>query len=347
MSPWKKNRRFSYSEIEIVETISLKHKEGKSITGLPITPGLIGATNEIALTENLQIIGYSNDGLDPEGIALDHEGNFWICDEYGPFVAKFDKKGKLLKEYATGNGLPEVLKYRIPNRGFEGITVAPNGKIYIAVQSVLNIEEKTAVTAQFTRIVELDPLTGKTRMYAYPIDRENYNSPKDAKIGDIFAISNDKLLLIEQGKDKEKKMRNIIYLVELQGATDISNLKIDGKEPEFITDKNKLSTIKFASKTMIIDLRTNGWKAEKAEGIAMLPDGKTIVVASDNDFGITIDVQDSENQDTEILDYTLYPDGSLKHNNKVAKPVFRIVPNPDAVESNTQLWLIKLPETLK
>ncbi|MDI3525487.1 MAG: hypothetical protein PWP42_737 [Candidatus Atribacteria bacterium] len=192
-------------KVEVVETIALKNKEGEPVTGLPITPGLIGATNEIALTENLQIIGYSNDGLDPEGIALDHEGNFWICDEYGPFVAKFDKKGKLLKKYAPNNGLPEVLKYRIPNRGFEGITVAPNGKIYIAMQSVLNIEGKTAVTAQFTRIVELDPLTGKTRMYAYPIDRENYKSPKDAKIGDIFAISNDKLLLIEQGKDKEKR----------------------------------------------------------------------------------------------------------------------------------------------
>jgi hypothetical protein len=34
--------------------------------------------------------------LDAEGIFLDKDGSFWISDEYGPFVYKFDKKGTMI-----------------------------------------------------------------------------------------------------------------------------------------------------------------------------------------------------------------------------------------------------------
>jgi len=80
--------------------------------------------------------------------------------------------------------------------------------------------------------------------------------------------------------------------------------------------------------------------------IAMLPDKKTIVVISDSDFGIAIDIKNNENKDVEATDYTLYADGSLKYNEMLVKPAFRIVPN-SKVERNTHLWLVKLPEALK
>jgi len=333
-------------KVEIVETIGLKDEQGKAITGLPIQPGLVGSTNEVALSEKLKTLGYSNNGLDPEAIALDSKGNFWVCDEYGPFIAQFDKTGKLLKKYAPGSGLPEVLKYRVPNRGFEGLTIAPDGKVYAAVQSSLDVEGKTAKIAQFTRIVELDPATGKTKMYAYPIDVDAYKSPKDAKIGDIFAISATKLLFIEQGKGKDKKMRNLIYLVDLQGATDLSKVKVDGKEPEFAADKGQLSAVKMTGKKLIFDLRANGWESEKAEGIVLLPDKKTIVVVNDNDFGVIVKVKDDENKDADVTDYILYADGTFKYKDKPAKPVITIGQSPEA-EGNTNFWTIKLPEVLK
>lgn len=330
----------------VLETIGLKNKEGKAITGLPIKPGLVGSSNEVALDENLRDLGYDENGLDTEAISLDSKGNFWVCDEYGPFIVQFDKTGKMLKKYGPGLGLPEVLKYRVPNRGFEGLTVAPNGKIYAAVQSPLDIDKKTGKTAQFTRIVEFDPTSGKTKMYAYPIDVEAYKSPKDAKIGDLCAVSDNKFLLIEQGKGKDKKMRNLIYLIDLKDATDISDVKVDGKEPEFATDKNQLSGIKFASKQLIFDLRANGWEVEKAEGLTLLKDKKTIVVANDNDFGVAIEVKDPENKDAEVTDYTLNADGTFTYKGKPAKPTLDIVPNSE-VERNLYIWTIKLPEELK
>ena len=202
--------RVQGGKAEVINTIGLKTGKGQAVTGLPITPGKVGATNEIALGENLANLGYDDSGLDTEGIAVDGQGNFWVCDEYGPFIIQFDKRGNLLKKFAPGNGLPEVLKNRIPNRGFEGVTVTPKGMVYGIVQSPLDIEGATGKTARFSRIVRLDPKTGKTAMFAYPIDLEAYKKPKDAKIGDIYAVTETKFLVTEQGTGKDKQLRNLV-----------------------------------------------------------------------------------------------------------------------------------------
>lgn len=333
---------------ELTGQIGLKNTQGKATTGLPIEPGLVGTTNEIALDDSFKRLGYDDDGMDTEGIALDAKGNFWICDEYGPFIAQYNKHGKLLKKYAPGNGLPEIMKYRTPNRGFEGITIAPNGLVYAEEQSPLNIDGKSGETAQFTRIVQLDSKTGSTKMFAYPIDVEAYKSPKDAKIGDIYSISNTKFLMIEQGMDKDKKMRNLIYLVDINDATDLTGIKIDGKEPEFTADRSKLDLagIKLAKKSLIVDLRANGWEIEKAEGITMLPDKKTIVVTNDNDFGMTMDVNDAENKNAKVTKYVLKEDGSFTYKGKAAKPDIQIAPNEEA-ERQQYIWFIELSEQLQ
>ena len=83
------------------------------------------------------------DGLDTEGIAVDKNGNFWLCDEYGPFIVKADKHGKIIEKYGPKEGLPEILKYRVPNRGFEGFTIDEKGYVYAAVQSPLDINGET------------------------------------------------------------------------------------------------------------------------------------------------------------------------------------------------------------
>lgn len=332
---------------EVTDIIPLKDASGKSITGLPIAPGLVGTTNEIAIDDTLTQLGYDNNGMDTEGIALDKKGNFWICDEYGPFIAQYNKQGTLLKKYAPGNGLPEIMKYRTPNRGFEGLTITPNGFVYAAEQSPLNIDGKSGTTAQFTRIVQLDPTTGKTKMFAYPIDSQVYSSPKDAKIGDIYAISDTKFLLIEQGTDKDKQMRNLIYLVDLTDATDLTGITIDGQEPEFTADKNRLATagITLGKKRLIIDLRAKGWESEKAEGLTMLPDKKTIVVTNDNDFGMTMNVADPENKNAKITKYTLSPDNSFTYKGKPANPTIQIVPT-EKFEQQQYIWFIELPAPL-
>ncbi|MDU4959064.1 MAG: esterase-like activity of phytase family protein [Sporomusaceae bacterium] len=337
--------RIKDGKAEVTSVLGLKDEKGKAITGLPIEPGLIGATNEIALDDCFKHLGYDNRGMDTEGIALDAEGNFWVCDEYGPFIAQYDKKGKLLKKYAPGQGLPAVMKYRTPNRGFEGLTITPAGLVYAAGQSPLDIEGKSGKTAQFSRIVELDPKTGKTKMLAYPIDTEAYKAPKDAKIGDIYAVSDTRFLVIEQGKGKDKQMRNLIYLVDIQDATDLTGISIDGKEPEFTADKSKLAGIRFAKKQLLVDLRAHGWNTEKAEGLFLMPDQKTIVVTNDNDFGMAMAVEDATNGATEPGDYTLQENGAFSYEGKPANPRMHIVANAPE-ERQQSIWFIELQEAL-
>lgn len=320
---------------EVTSTIGLKDKNGKNITGLPLEAGLIGSTNEVALDMDLTNIGCDNNGLDTEGIAVDKDGNFWVCDEYGPFIVKFAPDGKQLKKYAPESGLDEVLKYRIPNRGFEGITITPSGKILASMQSVLDINGETAKTACFTRIVELNPETGSMKTYAYPVDVSEYASPKNCKIGDIYAIDDSTVLVIEQGTLADGSMRNIIYKVDLTNADDITNIRYNGQYPEYAKSADELN-ITFAKKEKLIDLREYGWTAEKAEGLCMA-DENTIAVINDNDFGITTKVTDNDN-DMAITNYVY--DSKNKTYTLDGKKV-----NPNiTIDENTesaQLWLFR------
>lgn len=284
------------------EAITLKDKAGNEISGLPLEPGQVGATGESALDMQLNDIGYDNEGLDTEGIAVDAEGNFWLCDEYGPFIVKADANGKILEKYAPGAGLPDILQYRIPNRGFEGLTITPNGTVMASVQSVLDVNGETDDTACFTRIVALDPETGDTKMYAYPVDLSQYSAPSNCKIGDIYAVNDHTLLVIEQGKLADKTMSNKIYQVDLSKATDISDITVNGKALEYASAEELQDDVVFAEKELLLDLRDYGWTAEKAEGLCMV-DENTIAVINDNDFGIITVTEDAANADADITDY--------------------------------------------
>ena len=291
---------------DIISSIPLK-VNGKPISGKPIPSGLTGSTNEVALDFKMNDLGTDRNGLDTEGLALDKDGNFWISDEYGPFIAKVDKKGNILEKYGPGMGLPKILADRVPNRGSEGLTVDEKGHVFALIQSPLNVDGKTAKTAKYTRIVEFDPITKETTMYAYPVDT-GYKNTGAAKIGDITSIGKGQFLMIEQGK-QHGEMQNLIYKVDLNGATPIA----DNGDLEYGRLDGKIVP---AKKELVLDLRANGWNIEKAEGLALLPDRQTLAVVNDNDFGMDIDVKDSAVADPEVSDYTYDSDKKAMIYNK-------------------------------
>lgn len=152
------------------------HDDKGAINGLPLASDVIGSTNEVAFSDTLHRLKGDNRGLDTEGITPDGKGGYWLCDEYGPFLINIDSKGKILAihgpqaaegEKAIAGGLPNILKWRQANRGFEGLTRMPDGRIIVAVQSTLDIDAKSKKKALFTRLVSFDPASGKTAMYGY------------------------------------------------------------------------------------------------------------------------------------------------------------------------------------
>lgn len=327
----------------VTESITLKDNNGELLTGLPLEPGSVGATGEVALDTDMNLLGYDNDGLDTEGIAVDKDGNFWVCDEYGPFVAKFDSTGKLLEKYAPGEGLPEILNNRIPNRGCEGLTITPSGKVIISMQSVLDVDGETSKSACFVRFIKLDPETKACKTYAYPVDTTMYKSPKDCKIGDIYAIDDNTLLVIEQGKRADKTMSNVIMKVSLENATDITNLIVGDKALEYFSKEELQENIQFLSKETYIDLREAGWTAEKAEGLCVLPDNKHIAIINDNDFGIVTKTEDSNSEDADITEYVYDAStGAYSLDGKKAEVYSEIAENTEPA----QIWLFRTTESV-
>lgn len=328
------------------------HDDKGNINGLPLQSGVIGSTNEVALSDTLKTLTGDNRGLDTEGLTPDGKGGFWLCDEYGPFIVNVDGKGKILAihgpqaldgEKSIAGGLPNIIKWRQPNRGFEGITRMPDGRIIAAVQSTLDIDGKSKKKALFTRLVSFDPATGKTAMYGYPID-DVYDKNSDAKIGDIVALDDHHILLIEQGGDKNDVMRNNIYKVDLSQASDLSAFDKPGEYPEF-DSADQLATrgITLASKTLAVDLRKLGWQQEKAEGLALI-DSKTLAVANDNDFGVKTVMQQPVDG-KKLKDYRVNDQGKLTVDDKVVATTIDIKPL-EKPEADSELWVVTLPEPL-
>jgi hypothetical protein len=334
--------------------IDEKHElniEGAKITGLPLPVGSVGSTSEVALSESLLQLDPSTDvnGLDTEAIVKDPDGTHaWICDEYGPFVAKIElATGKIVRKYTPGAELPAIIAQRQANRGCEGLALTPSGKLYQMIQSTLDIKKNSAL---FTRIVEIDnndkgsEEAPVTKMYAYPITPADWQDGKSgkAKLGDMVAIDDTHFLIIEQGTFADDKIHNKLYLVDLGPATDLTGVKNGDQELETIKTPADLAAagVVTAKKTLIADFKDYGWLIEKAEGLALI-DSQTIALINDDDFGVAVEARDADGQLADDVTALTVDAGGVATDEAGTVYQYQIVPNKPQ-ERRTQLWILKL-----
>ena len=181
--------RLNGDSIQILQTITLKNPNGIGVTGLLNPTGFGSTAAEVVSTDTVQNCANFNSktaakdiwGIDSEGILVDKDGNFWICEEGGPTVWKVSAQGVVLKRYSPyasqAGAQPQdiaidtAFKYRKNNRGFEGLAMAPNGKIYAFIQSPLLYPDAAAGNAsRIHRILEINPATNAMRMLVYVND---------------------------------------------------------------------------------------------------------------------------------------------------------------------------------
>lgn len=335
------------NEVQILQTISIKRPNGSDASGLLNPTGFGSTAAEIASTNIVADCAYFNAntvpkdiwGVDSEGIDVDAQGNFWLCEEGGPTIWKLNSNGIVLKRYTPYTSQPEDVAidacfgFRRNNRGFEGITITPNGKVYAIIQSpmyygnVLNVAGNKALgNSRIHRILEIDPSTGLQKMYAYVNDGQigtaNDIRPRDQKIGDLKAINNTTFIVIEQGLRGAQNVKKL-YKIDLAGATQIqsglnyaSNTKtVEELETQANLTANNIIPI---TKTLMFDLLTNGWPStiEKAEGIAIV-DANTIVICNDNDYGQFSPTENGiatiNNQNCSLYKYTLLGTNALQN----------------------------------
>ncbi|MGH8445904.1 MAG: esterase-like activity of phytase family protein [Solimonas sp.] len=336
--------------VTISDVHELKVSDTTKVTGLPLPKGTVGSTSETALSEALLKLDPATDvnGLDTEAIVRDPDSvHAWTCDEYGPFVSKFElATGKIVRTYKPGTELPAIIAQRQPNRGCEGLALTPSGKLYQMVQSTLDIKKNTAL---FTRIVEIDKTTNEatppTRMLAYPLTPADWEDGKSgkAKLGDMVAIDNTHFLIIEQGAFADHKIHNKLFLVDISQATDITNVKTsDDKELENITTPADLAArgVVTATKTLIADFRDYGWQIEKAEGLALI-DSQTIALINDDDFGVAVEARTAAGVLAADVTALKVDDTGKATDAEGTVYTYKIVPNKPQ-ERHTQLWVFKL-----
>ena len=305
--------RLSGDSVQILQTVSMKRPDGSDATGLMNPAGFGSTAAELISTDTVQNCANFNGktvakdiwGIDSEGILVDKEGNFWICEEGGPTVWKVSAAGVVLSRYTPYGNLPgiqaqdiaidTVFKYRKNNRGFESIAITPGGKIYAFIQSPLLFPDAaTGNATRIHRILEINPVNNTTRMLAYVNDGitgtagSNQIRLQDWKLGDAAAVNDSMFLVLEaaaRGTTDIKRM----YLVNINQATPVTAALYSNKTLEGLVDEAGLAAngIRPVAKTLFMDLLANGWPSmlDKAEGLAIINDS-TLAVCNDNDYGV-------------------------------------------------------------
>ncbi len=332
------------SHFRLQETIKFKTTDGSQrFNGL----------NPLLLNGNVSTLGLS---FDPEGLAIGPNGNFYVSDEYGPSVYEFQKvelwngivearfvrafevphnilpfAGTLL-DYVNGRGILSV--GRQDNRGYEGLTMSPDGtKLYAILQDPLINEGPTpgeGRRSRNVRIVEYDVASGvSTRQFVYQLETlavinariPGTNSDfaataqgRNIGCSGIVAINEDEFFVIERdnrgrGVDDPLHINPIgskrVFRISIVGATDVSNTSLFGHSTTLPTG------VVPVQKELYLDVldevnNANIVMPEKIEGMIIGPqlrDGTyALVVANDNDFSVT---QNSSN-----VQFDVYTDGT-------------------------------------
>ncbi|MEN9346145.1 MAG: putative phytase, partial [Bacteroidota bacterium] len=304
--------RVSGDSVQILQTITMKRPNGTGASGLLNPTGFGSKATEIVSTDTVMNCANFNSktapkdiwGIDAEGLVVDKDGNFWICEEGGPTIWKLNPNGVVIKRYTPYANLvgaqPEdvlidsCFKYRKNNRGFEGIALAPNGKIYAIIQSpILYPTQTIGEASRVHRILEIDPATNAQRMIVYLNDGiigasgSNQIRLRDWKIGDMAAINDSTFMVLEAALRGTSDIRRV-YTININGATSVNSGLYGGVTLEALVDSAGLAanSIKPVKKTLFMNLLSNGWPAslEKAEGLAIINDS-TIAICNDNDYG--------------------------------------------------------------
>ena len=317
-------------KLDLKQQIILRDTDGRALTGLPNVLVAGGNPNspyndEVPIDLFGNTIPLDARGGDFEGVVVDEDGSFWMCDEYRPAIYHFGPQGRLIDRFipvgthaaaglpvpAAGVAgslgtevLPAVLAQRRQNRGMEAIALR-NGKIYAFVQSPARNPATLANGAlnamRNVRLVEFDPQTRATRQFIYAMDNPAPLSAADTradKIGDMAVVPGGGFLVLERDDDSYATVpiENItkkIYGFDLGSATDITAVDtlydIGGvqKSLDQMTTAELTSVgVTAISKTLRVDVAAAGFAGlQKLEGLTVLDDGRLAIV-NDNDFTV-------------------------------------------------------------
>ena len=290
--PSYSSKLWTFSEDSTTLTVqnlqTFRKPDNAALRGIP-PPSGFGGTGEVPwATANGVTLNTDFWGMDPEGMAIDNQGNTWLADEYGSAFWQFNDQLIAQKRFTAfpfqtiDESINPILQNRSPNAGLAGLAYTPNGTLYSITQRPLsNPDTTTGNTSTIHRVVALNPETGQITAYAI-IGEEG------ASFGDVTAINNSELLVVEyleRGTQIERKL----YRISLGPATPILIEDFNGQSLEQLMDAAGLAQngITPVEKTLWLDLGELDWNPnlKHPEGLFVLND-TTVALINDNSYGI-------------------------------------------------------------
>lgn len=192
-------------KVSIIEQIILKDQKGRALTGLPnvqFDPTL-KYFDEVPFDAQGQRLQFDKSGIDPEALYVDHKGQFWIGEEYGPSIVLFDQKGVLIQRWIPEDQnskhrfgvsvLPKELSLKVMNRGFEAVASIDQDRLAFFLQSAPEnlLQKDMALVLIFNRRTHKPESLVK-----YPLDKDC------GKIGAAAVDGEKNVLIFEQNGKK-------------------------------------------------------------------------------------------------------------------------------------------------
>lgn len=276
---------------EVLSTVMLTDESGRSLIGNS------GAYSQVDPAANAR--------YDPEGIAVGPDGTVYVSEEYGPSIDAFDAAGKRVRRFAipdafmikTPDGVaenelpPANVSGRQANRGFEGLTMSPDGsKLFAILQSPLiqdgGLDRRNKRVGENIRILCITIASGATEQFVYPLESSSYG------VSEILAISATELLVLERdGKGGVEAEAKFVAHINLSEASDVSSVLA-------LPRSGLPNGVRAVDKKILLDVLAPAFVRrsstlrqdqvpEKFEGLTFGPavDGvPTLVMSVDNDF---------------------------------------------------------------
>jgi hypothetical protein len=241
---------------------------------------------------DLPVAANGHVSLDNEAVAPSATGGFWVSDEYGPYIYRYDAKGRMTaairppdafipmrdgkEDFSSSNPPMDVLydrgnpvSGRQNNQGFEGMSISPDGKtLFVVNQSALRQDLDPGAVKRSRRNVRLlaYDITGTPKLiHEYAVQLPTYLEDgliNVAAQSELLAIDDHRLLLLcrDSGGGFASKRPQSLYrkivMLDLLGATDIAG-QYDGRADSIAPNGVLRESIKPVAMSDFLDLNDN------------------------------------------------------------------------------------------